>query len=52
MNSLEKAKKIGELLDNKKGEDIAILNVSGITSLTFSTICSWTCINSQHGAIF
>ena len=34
MNSLEKAKKIGEILDNKKGEDIAILNVSGITSLT------------------
>lgn len=34
MNSLEKAKKIGEILDRKKGEDISILNVSGITSIT------------------
>lgn len=34
MNSKEKAIKIGEILDNKKGEDIAVLNVSGITSIT------------------
>ena len=28
------AKKIGEIIDNKKGQDIAILNVSKITSIT------------------
>ena len=34
MNSLEKAKLIGEIIDNKKGEDIAILKVAKITSIT------------------
>lgn len=34
MNSLEKAKKIGKLLDDKKGSNVTILKVSGITSIT------------------
>jgi len=34
MNSLEKAKKIGEIIDNKKGEDVSVLKVAGITSIT------------------
>lgn len=34
MNSLEKAKNIGKIIDNKKGEDIAILEVKNITSIT------------------
>ncbi len=34
MNSLEKAKIIGELIDNKKGDDVAVLKVAGITSIT------------------
>ena len=34
MNSLEKAKAIGNLIDSKKGEDVAVLKVAGITSIT------------------
>lgn len=34
MDSQEKAIKIGKILDNKKGEDIAVLKVAGITSIT------------------
>ena len=34
MNSLEKAKLIGTLVDNKKGEDVVVLKVAGITSIT------------------
>ena len=34
MNSLEKAKNIGKIIDNKKGEDISVLEVKNITSIT------------------
>ncbi len=34
MDSQEKAIKIGKILDNKKGEDISVLKVAGITSIT------------------
>ncbi|MBE6788260.1 MAG: ribosome silencing factor [Ruminococcaceae bacterium] len=34
MDSLEKAIKIGKIIDDKKGEDVAVLKVAGITSIT------------------
>lgn len=34
MNSIEKAVKIGEILNNKKAEDVSVLKVAGITSIT------------------
>ncbi len=34
MKSLEKAKKIANILDKKIGEDISVLKVEGITSIT------------------
>ena len=33
MNSLEKAKKIADFLDNKKGKDITILDISHVTNI-------------------
>ena len=47
MNSLEKAKIIGELIDSKKGEDVSVLKVAGITSITDYYVIA-TAKNTMH----
>lgn len=47
MSSLEKAVKIGKLIDSKKGEDVSVLKVAGITSITDYYVIS-TAKNTIH----
>ena len=43
MNTLEKAKKIAEILDSKKAKDIEILEIGELTSLAdYFVLCSCT----------